>query len=278
MHVISAASVDQLVLAGIDHVLQTGEHIGARAGSAIQSYNVAYTLTDSNDRVFHLRHPASERYMCRELLAFFRGSLRAADGLLHASRRWAQYSDSNGLIWSNYGHYVFYERVHGMTQYEWVLAVLSRNASSRRAVININQAYHKDITNSDFPCAISLQFYIRHDTLHCCILSRSEDLYSGLPYDMAFFSFLTELVAVDLGTRLGRFLAVGTTTVLCTFTQIYERNKPHLEALRKRAQDEEVSAIRMPAISDPTQVIRDIYNDSAESAVIRWIRSYAELG
>ena len=277
MHVITAASVDQLVLAGIAHVLKTGEPVGARAGAAIQSYNVAYTLTDSTDRVLHLRHPASERYLCRELLAFFRGSLRTLDGLLQASSRWIRYSDPNGLVWSNYGHYVFYERAHGKTQYEWVLAVLSQNVSSRRAVININQAYHKTISSNDFPCAISLQFYVRHDALCCCIYSRSEDLYSGLPYDLGFFSFLTELVAVDLSGRLGRSIAVGPTTVLCTFTQIYDSNRPHLERLLQLVPDYDATAIRMPTISDASEVIRDIYSDSADSAVIRWIRHYAEL-
>jgi thymidylate synthase len=277
MYVITAASVDELVLAGIAHVLKTGEPIGARAGAAIQSYNVAYTLTDSKNRVFHLRHPGSERYLCRELLAFFRGSLRVADGLLQASSRWARFSDPNGLICSNYGHYVFYERVGGKTQYEWVLAVLSKNVLSRRAVISINQAYHKNIASNDFPCAISLQFYIRQDALCCCVFSRSEDLYSGLPYDIAFFSFLTELIAVDLTARLGRSVAVGSTTVVCAFTQIYQTNRPHLEKLLQLAPDKDVSAIRMPAISEASTVIRDIYNDSSDSAVVRWIRRYAEL-
>lgn len=277
MHVITAASVDDLVLAGIAHVLKTGEPIGARAGAAIQSYNVAYILTDCSDRVFHLRHPASERYLCRELLAFFRGSLRAVDGLLQASSRWAQYSDLNGLVWSNYGYYVFYERIHGRTQYEWVLALLSQNLSSRRAVININQAYHKTISSKDFPCAISLQFYAHQESLCCCVFSRSEDLYSGLAYDVGFFSFLTELIAVDLSARLGRTIGLGPVTVVCAFTQIYDTNRQHLEKLLLVEPDKDLGAIRMPAISNASEVIHDIYNDSAESAVVRWIRRYAEL-
>jgi thymidylate synthase len=274
---ISAASVDELVLAGIAHVIETGEYINARAGAAIQSYNVAYTLTDSTDRVFHLRHPASERYLCRELLAFFAGSLRVTDGLLQASEAWARYSDSNGLIWSNYGHYVFYQRVGGKTQYEWILAVLSENPSSRRAVINVNQPHHKDPGNLDFPCAIAVQFYVRSDLLHCCVLSRSEDLYSGLPYDIAFFSFLNELIASDLGEKLGRPVFVGPTTVLCMFTQIYEKNRAQLQSLLEKPRASSVNGIRMPEITNASQVLRDIYTGSAESAICRWIRRHADF-
>lgn len=277
MKSISAASVDALVLAGIAHVIETGEHINSRAGAAVQSYNVSYTLTNSTDRVFHLRHPASERYLCREFLAFFAGSLRVTDGLLQASKAWARYSDSNGLIWSNYGHYVFYQRVGGKTQYEWVLAVLSENSSSRRAVININQPHHKDLNNPDFPCAIAAQFYVREDQLCCCLLSRSEDLYSGLPYDIAFFSFLNELIAVDLREKLGRPICVGPTTVLCMFTQVYEKNRTQLQCLLKSSRVSNASGIRMPEITSASEVLRDIYTGSAESAVCRWIRTHADL-
>jgi thymidylate synthase len=277
MESISAASVDALILCGIKHVFQTGEYITARAGPAVQSYSVSYTLTDSRDRVFHLRHPTSERYLCRELLAFFKGSFRATDGLLQASEAWARYADANGLVWSNYGYYVFYQRVGGITQYEWVLTVLCQNASSRRAVININQVQHKDIDNLDFPCTIAAQFYIRDSVLHCCVLSRSEDLYSGLPYDIAFFSFLNELIAADLTERLQRRVLLGPTTVLCMFTQVYEKNRSHLKSLLQARRELDTNAIRMPPITNAVEVLRDIYTGSAKSAVCDWIRRYADL-
>ncbi|CEF28994.1 Thymidylate synthase (fragment) [Xenorhabdus nematophila str. Websteri] len=59
--------------------------------------------------------------------------------------------DENGNINSNYGYYVFYEPIElYLNQYNWVISVLKKNKDSRRAIININQSYHKSETK-DFP-------------------------------------------------------------------------------------------------------------------------------
>ncbi len=109
---ISGDSVDELVKNGIYHILTTGERISSRAGNALQAYGVNYVLKDPGNRLHNIRTGAI-RYLSREYLAYFSGSLRAKDGLAKASKFWMTLVDENGNVNSNYGYYVFYEPVEG---------------------------------------------------------------------------------------------------------------------------------------------------------------------
>ena len=104
-----------------------------------------------------------------------------------ASKFWASLADENGNINSNYGYYVFHEKIDKYTnQYNWAKCVLLKNKDTRRAIININQVRHKSDTK-DFPCTVSIQFYIKDNELYCETNSRSTDIITGLPYDMGVF-------------------------------------------------------------------------------------------
>lgn len=201
---ICGESVNELVLKGIRHIDRHGESFSARAGSGKQAYDVSYTLVNPTNRLHAIRGDRAIRYFCRELLAYFKGSLNVDDGLAQASSVWKSIANKDGKIASNYGYYVFHQCIPetNMTQYEWVISNLSKNLDSRKAFININQPSHKDMETKDFPCTIGMQFFVRQNHLCCVVSSRSTDIYTGLPYDIGFFSFVTELVYQDLKQRL----------------------------------------------------------------------------
>jgi thymidylate synthase len=285
MHFLTAPTLDGLFLQGAGIILRDGRDINSRAGEALQVTNVGYDLADSRNRIFWLRHPTSTKYMCREFLAYFRGSLHVEDGLSHASKAWRKLADANCQISSNYGHYVFHDRWHGKSQYEWVVEMLTANIDSRRALININQIRHKDAAARDFPCNIAIHFFVEAEKVFCQAYSRSEDVLIGLPYDMAFFSFLNELVAADLRQRLDRPLASGSTDILCTFSQIYKSDRRLVEALirkflvktiDRKAQPKPSEFPSMPEISDAQAVLADIYNKTRRTTVLQWIEEYAD--
>ena len=198
-------NLDGLVLKGLRHIKDNGEMFKARAGSGQQAYDVSYTLLNPADRLHSIRHLRSTKYFCRESLAYFRGSLKVDEGLAQASGVWKKLADENGKIASNYGYYVFHQKVPeagNITQYEWVIQNLEKNLDSRKAFININQPRHKVATSKDFPCTIGMQFFVKDNNLCCTVSSRSTDVYTGLPYDMGFFAFVAELVYQDLKERL----------------------------------------------------------------------------
>ncbi|HEY8464024.1 MAG TPA: thymidylate synthase [Bacillota bacterium] len=273
-------SVDNLVYQGILNVLQNGVRIQARAGTALQAYHTNYTLLSSRRRLHTLRARAVT-YLCRELLAYFRGSLVAADGLVQASSFWKKLTDENGQINSNYGYYVFYQPISAQrcrNQLEWVIDVLLQNKDSRRGIININQVQHKKETK-DFPCTISLLFFIRDNYLCCEVNSRSTDVITGLPYDIGFFSLLTELISAELARKKYPELQPGYTMMKTNFTQIYlssvSKVNQILEAVHTKPDWQRDDL--MPAIDDSAAFLEDIYESKAATAIMKWIYQNAGL-
>lgn len=157
-----------------------------------------------------------------------------------------------------------------MTQYDWVISNLSKNLDSRKAFININQVNHKKLDTRDFPCTLGMQFFVRNKHLCCAVSSRSTDIYTGLPYDMGFFSFITELVYKDLKQRLDedvvKDLKLGYVTMKTNFTQIYDKTRtPALKLLEKSENTKEEYLCDMTAIYDAQETLKDIYSITAHT-------------
>ncbi|WP_436867119.1 thymidylate synthase [Bacillus fungorum] len=266
-------SVDELVKQSIEYILKNGEKIHVRAGKALQSYGVNYILTNPRNRLHCVRKGAIQ-YLCRELLAYFKGSLKASDGLAQASKFWMTLVNEEGNINSNYGYYVFHEDVDGVNnQYGWVIKRLLDNPDSRRAIININQNYHKSDTK-DFPCTVAIQFFIKNNYLNCEVMSRSTDVITGLPYDMGFFSFVHELVFQDLVEQKYSNLKIGNTVMKTSFTQIYDKTQNKAFEVVEQSK---VDYVNMPTISNARQVLNDIYYGTENSDVLKWIKKEANL-
>jgi len=270
---IIGSSVDELVKNGVYHILTSGEKISSRAGSALQAYGVNYVLRNPQNSLHHLRDGAV-KYLTRELLAYFSGKLKAEEGLAKASKFWMTLIDENGNVNSNYGYYVFYEPVEKYgNQYNWVKSVLIKNNDSRRAIININQNYHKSETK-DFPCTIGIQFYIKDNHLFCEVMSRSTDVITGLPYDMGFFSFLHELMWKDLTESGIPNLMLGNTVMKTTFTQIYDKSLSKANSVAESILSNEHS--EMPTIESARETLVDILTGSKNTYLLQWIEQHAQ--
>ncbi|WP_162286898.1 thymidylate synthase [Pantoea stewartii] len=271
---ISGESVDELVRNGIYQIISSGQKISSRAGNALQAYGVNYILKNPRNRLHNLRSGAV-KYLCREFLAYFSGSLKAEEGLAKASKFWMSLVDENGNVNSNYGYYVFHESVEGHgNQYNWVKSVLMKNRDSRRAIININQNYHKSDTK-DFPCTVGIQFYIKNNILNCEAISRSTDVITGLPYDMGFFSFIHELMWKDLAENGMPDLRLGTTAMKTTFTQIYDKTLQKANDVIEKNEEDVITSL-MPEIRSAKDTLKDIFTGTSETEVVKWIRKNAE--
>ncbi|MFA6119332.1 MAG: thymidylate synthase [Parachlamydiales bacterium] len=272
--IIKAQNLDDLIKKAIKFIKKRGKYINTRSGSCQQSYGITYVLLNSRNRIHWLRYPNSIRYLTRELLAYFDGSLNINDGLLEASSFWKKVANDKDYIFSNYGYYVFYQKVKDYkSQYDWALERLLENPYTRRAMININQVFHKISDVKDFPCTISLHFFIVENTLYCSVFARSSDIYYGLPYDIGFFSFVQELLYQNLKQKdpmQFSNLKLGPTFIKTLFTQIYDFSRDRVLEILNKKKDKKIIEI-MPAIDDAELVLNDIYNHSANSQVMKWI-------
>lgn len=268
------SSIDNLVKKGVAHIKESGHRIKTHFGGALQANNVTYVLTDCRNRVHTLRSEKAIPYFARELLAYFSGSLNINGeygyGLVNASKFWAKICDENNCINLNYGYYVFHQLTkENKTQLQWIREQFIANIDTRRALININGIQHK-VETRDFPCTIGILFRIENNILNCDVQSRSTDIITGLPYDMGFFSVVTELLANLLTDDLKIKISPGYVAMHSNFTQIYDKTANIADEIEESS--EIIDLQKMPIIENGQDVLDDIYNLGSKSPKTKFMK------
>jgi thymidylate synthase len=213
--------------------------------------NVALILRNPNRRIVSLKERnLSLRYMAGEMAFYLAGSTEASF-ISHYSRFWDKIKDKNGQVESGYGRYLFHSRTPtNANQFDYCLNQLLKDKDSRKAVMVIYDINHSVDNSLDNPCTLSMQFLIRDNKIHMTVFMRSNDVWFGTPYDVAFFAFVQERLMVEYNKESKDKIEMGTYTHIAGSLHAYEKD---WEAIRKVANSErdDVSGDeRMPAISD----------------------------
>lgn len=115
--------------------------------------------------------------------------------------RYREESDDGETVYGGYGPRFF--DMKGHDQLRNVVDTLTKNPSSRRAVIQLFDAADISKRRKEIPCTCILQFMVRVNKLHMFAYMRSNDAYFGLPHDVFAFTMLQEIVARELGIEVG---------------------------------------------------------------------------
>lgn len=215
-------------------VYRTPDHESAPRGQKVrESLCISFRITDPRDRLLSL--PSSDRslaYAVAESLWYLGGNDSTA-WIAYYAPFWNKITDDGTTANSAYGARIFRElhtRVHipqvweahpnrrTQSQWEYVKTELRRDPDSRRAVIQIRSAADSWLAQKDVPCTLALQFFLRDGALHMVANMRSSDLVLGIPYDVFAFTLFQELMANELGARLGSYTHVSNSL------HVYERD------------------------------------------------------
>ena len=153
------------------------------------------------------------RYAIGELLWYLSGSNKTK-AISRFSDVWNRLSDDGETANSAYGYRIWQK--FGFDQWDFVLDKLRADPLSRQAVIHIKDASNEP--TKDMPCTVSLQFFIRNGALHMTTYMRSNDVWTGFPYDVFAFTSMQILMAFQLGVD------VGTYTHIAGSLHLYARN------------------------------------------------------
>lgn len=174
---------------------------GYDTGDTIELGNVMFTLTDLDNNITTVRDLSFE-YLCGEMLWYI--TARNDIDFIHKfSTFWSRLSDDGITCNSAYGDILF--KRHGFNQVEKIIELLKKDKNSRRAVLNLNVPNENVIETNDEICTIALVFKITDNKLNCTGIMRSNDIYLGLPYDVAFFTSLQKYIANRLGIEYGYY-------------------------------------------------------------------------
>lgn len=185
-----------------------------KVGDTRELLNVKFVLTDITKNIVSVRG-ISPSYLCGELLWYFNG-MRSLEFISRFSSFWKSLSDDGKTCNSAYGWLM--KSKFKFDQVEKVIELLEKDPNSRRAVINLNTPNKNVVETKDEPCTIALQFMIRKGNLDCTAMMRSNDIWFGTPYDVAFFTELQKYIAQRLGLGYGYY------THFATSLHLYDRD------------------------------------------------------
>ena len=86
-----------------------------------------------------------------------------------------------------------------------VVQDIKSNPNSRRMIVSAwNPEYVEEMALP--PCHCLFQFYVANNKLSCQLYQRSADIFLGVPFNIASYSLLTEMIAKSCGLEASEFI------------------------------------------------------------------------
>jgi thymidylate synthase len=143
-----------------------------------------------------------------ELLWFLRGDTNLAYLHEHGVSIWDEWADANGGLGPVYGkQWRSWAAPDGrvIDQIANVVAQIRSNPASRRHIVSAwNPADVDDMALP--PCHCLFQFFVAEGRLSCQLYQRSADVFLGVPFNIASYALLTQMVAQVTGLEPGEFV------------------------------------------------------------------------
>ena len=143
-----------------------------------------------------------------ELIWFLKGSTNIAYLKENGVGIWDEWADEDGNLGPIYGfQWRSWPNPQGepIDQVAKVIDQLKKNPDSRRHLVSAwNVAAIDDMKLP--PCHVFFQFYVANNQLSCQLYQRSADVFLGVPFNIASYALLTQMVAQVCGYGVGEFI------------------------------------------------------------------------
>jgi thymidylate synthase len=185
---------------------------------------------------------------------------------------WDAWADEDGNLETAYGYYWRHFpsaqkngngewEVKETDQIQYVIDEIKRNPSSRRLVVNAwepGNAIHSKLP----PCHYTFVFNVSDDRLNCHLTQRSGDIALGIPFNLAAYSLLTQVIAQQVGLEPGEFAHTIVDAHIYTAAKGSEtENFDHLEGLKEQIKRE---PLPLPQLKIADKKIDDLTFDDFE--------------
>ena len=193
----------------MQHVLDHGVRKEDRTGVGTLSvfgYQMRFDLAAGfpllTTKKMHLRS------IIYELLWFLRGETNVGYLRDHKVTIWDEWADADGELGPVYGRqWRSWAAADGQTidQIAQVEAQIHRNPDSRRHIVsawNVGEIERMALP----PCHCLFQFYVADGRLSCQLYQRSADIFLGVPFNIASYALLTQMMAQVTGYAPSEFV------------------------------------------------------------------------
>lgn len=160
-----------------------------------------------------------------ELLWFISGSTNNNDLLKNGCTIWNEWADNNGELgeiygyqWRDFGGGTKIEndtwgelqryKYSGFDQLQWLIDEIKTNPNSRRLYVTSANPLSRDNQALDC-CHNYFQVQILNGKLNLYFQMRSTDVFLGLPFNIASYALLANLLAIECGHEVGELVYSG---------------------------------------------------------------------
>ena len=193
----------------LDHVMANGVEKGDRTGTGTRSvfgYQMRFNLEEGfpllTTKKLHLKS------IIYELLWFLRGDTNVHYLQEHGVRIWNEWAGPDGELGPIYGYqwrsWPDYNGGH-IDQISEVVETLKNNPDSRRIIVSAWNVGHTPPMHLP-PCHAFFQFYVADGRLSLQLYQRSADIFLGVPFNIASYALLLQMMAQVTGLRAGDFV------------------------------------------------------------------------
>ena len=193
----------------LSHILENGNEKTDRTGTGTKSV-FGYQMRFDLQKGFPLltTKKLHTRSIFHELLWFLKGDTNIK--YLHDNKVtiWDEWADENGDLGPVYGkQWRAWQGADGKItdQISQVVNQIKNSPDSRRMLVsawNVGEVEQMALP----PCHIVFQFYVANNKLSCQLYQRSADVFLGVPFNIASYALLTEMLAQVCGLEAGEFI------------------------------------------------------------------------
>ena len=193
----------------LEHVKQNGQKKEDRTGTGTMSvfgYQMRFNLNESfpllTTKKVHLKS------VIYELLWFLSGDTNIKFLKDNGVSIWDEWADENGNLGPVYGHqWRSWPTSEGkeIDQISNLINQINKTPDSRRLIVsawNVGEINKMKLP----PCHCFFQFYVVDGRLSCQLYQRSADIFLGVPFNIASYALLTQMIAHVCGLEYGEFI------------------------------------------------------------------------
>ena len=193
----------------LEHVKQNGQKKEDRTGTGTMSvfgFQMRFNLNESfpllTTKKVHLKS------VIYELLWFLSGDTNIKFLKDNGVSIWDEWADENGNLGPVYGHqWRSWPTSEGreIDQISNLINQIKKTPDSRRLIVsawNVGEINKMKLP----PCHCFFQFYVADGRLSCQLYQRSADIFLGVPFNIASYALLTQMIAHVCGLECGEFI------------------------------------------------------------------------
>ncbi len=193
----------------LSHVSKHGIRKDDRTGTGTVStfgYQMRFDLSEGfplmTTKKLHIKS------IIHELLWFLQGDTNTKYLNDNGVRIWNEWADEHGNLGHIYGFQWRSWPTPGgshVDQISSVIQSIKNSPDSRRHIVSAWNVGELDQMALP-PCHILFQFYVAGGKLSCQLYQRSADIFLGVPFNIASYSFLLMMMAQVCGLQVGEFI------------------------------------------------------------------------